>query len=110
MAEVLEWPFLLLNDMDALKNMRQQDLFMSLKWGLVLVSFSTWSPWPGASFFFFTYLMECFRCFYAGRQEVFAAEELVKDTCNEARLADNFRMKANKSLAVTKGRNKELAL
>ena len=80
------------------------------KVGLSFGEFFNLVPLAWYQFFFFTYLMECFRCFYAGRQEVFAAEELVKDTRNEARLADNFRMKANKSLAVTKGRNKELAL
>ena len=42
MADALEWPLLLPKDMDALKNMRQQDLFMSLKRDLALVSFSTW--------------------------------------------------------------------
>lgn len=40
-AEVLEQPLLLPKDMDALKNMRQQDLFMSLKKDLALVSFLT---------------------------------------------------------------------
>ena len=31
MANALEWPLLLPKDMDALKNVRQQDLFMSLR-------------------------------------------------------------------------------
>ena len=34
----------------------------------------------------------------------------MKDTRNKARLTDNFRTKANKSLSVAEGRNKELAL
>ena len=34
----------------------------------------------------------------------------MKDAYNEARLTDNLRAKANKSFAVAKGRNKELAL
>ena len=34
----------------------------------------------------------------------------MKDARNEARLTDNLRAKASKSLAVTEGRNKELAL
>ena len=42
-AVALERPHLLLKDMDVLKNIRQQDLFMSLKRDLALVSFSTWS-------------------------------------------------------------------
>ena len=37
----LEQPFLLLKDMATLKNMRQQDLFLSLKRDLALVSFLT---------------------------------------------------------------------
>ena len=43
-AKALEWPLLLPKDMNALKNMRQHDLFRSLKRDLALVSFSTWSP------------------------------------------------------------------
>ena len=43
-AEALEWPLLLPKDIDAPKKIRQQDLFMSLKRDLALVSFSTWSP------------------------------------------------------------------
>ena len=41
MAEALERPLLLSKDIDALKNMRQPDLFMPLKRDLALVSFST---------------------------------------------------------------------
>lgn len=41
MAEALERPLLLPKVMDALKKMRQSDLFMSLKRDLALVSFST---------------------------------------------------------------------
>ena len=40
MAKALERPFLLLKDMDALKRMRQPDLFLSLKRDLALVSSS----------------------------------------------------------------------
>ena len=40
MAKALERPFLLLKDMDALKRMRQPDLFRSLKRDLALVSSS----------------------------------------------------------------------
>ena len=53
MAETLKWPLLLPKDMDALKNVRQQDLFMSLKRDLALVSFSTWSPRHCASILVF---------------------------------------------------------
>ena len=42
-AEALEQPLLLPKDMEALKNMRQHDIFMSLKRDLALVIFSTWS-------------------------------------------------------------------
>ena len=38
------------------------------------------------------------------------AEEWVKDTKSEARLADNLRVETNKSLATAEKRNKELAL
>ena len=37
-------------------------------------------------------------------------EEWVKETWNEAKLADNLRAEASKSLATAEGRNKELAL
>jgi len=42
MAEDLERPLLLPKDIDALKNIRQPDLFISLKSDLALGSFSTW--------------------------------------------------------------------
>ena len=41
LADALEQPLLLPKDMDALKNVRQQDLFLFLKRDLALVSFST---------------------------------------------------------------------
>ena len=41
LVEALEQPFYLLKDMVALKNMRQPDLFLSLKRDLALVSSST---------------------------------------------------------------------
>ena len=41
LANALEQPLLLPKDMAALKNVRQQDLFLSLKMNLALVSFST---------------------------------------------------------------------
>lgn len=41
MADALKRPFLLPKDMEALKNVRQQELFMSLKRDLVLVRFLT---------------------------------------------------------------------
>ena len=40
----------------------------------------------------------------------FTVEEWVKDTRNEARLADDLLAEASKSLAIVKNRNKELAL
>ena len=40
-ANALEQPLMLPKDMAALKNVRQQDLFLSLKRDLALVSFST---------------------------------------------------------------------
>ena len=41
LAKAREQPFLLLKDMAALKTVRQEDLFLSLKKDLALVSFST---------------------------------------------------------------------
>ena len=58
MAEALERPLLLPKDMDALKHMRQPDLFLSLKRDLALVSslaYFTKSVFLSFLFFFFTY-------------------------------------------------------
>ena len=43
-------------------------------------------------------------------QEVFTTEKWVKDARNEARLANNLRVEASKSLTVAEGKSKELAL
>lgn len=42
--------------------------------------------------------------------DVFTAKEWLKDTRNEARLANNLRVETSKSLAAVEGKNKELAL
>ena len=58
MAEALKCPLLLPKDMDALKHMRQPDLFLSLKRYLALVSslaYFTKSVFLSFFFFFFTY-------------------------------------------------------
>ena len=83
---------------------------MSLKRDFALVSFSTWPHYSHASLLL-TYLIELFLVVFAQAiQEVFTTEEWVKDARNEARLADNLRVEASKSLTVVEGRNKELAL
>ena len=83
---------------------------MSLKRDFALVSFSTWPHYSHASLLL-TYLTELFLVVFAQAiQEVFTTEKWVKDNRNEARLANNLRVEASKSLTVAKGRNKELAL
>ena len=83
---------------------------MSLKRDFALVSFSTWPHYSHASLLL-TYLTELFLVVFAQAiQEVFTTEEWVKDARNEARLADNLRAEASKSLTVVEGKNKELAL
>ena len=54
LAQALEQPFLLPKDMDALRRMRQPDLFMSLKRDLAMVSaVSSASQLIPFCFFFF---------------------------------------------------------
>ena len=56
MAEALERPLLLPKDMDALKHMRQPDLFLSLKRDLALVSsLAYFTKSVFLSFFFFSF-------------------------------------------------------
>ena len=43
-------------------------------------------------------------------QEVFVAEEWVKDAQNEAKVEANLRVEANKSLGAMKQENQELAI
>ena len=85
---------------------------MSLKKDLTLLSFSMCpTDFVPVSFYFLFFLIGCsFVVFAQAIQEVFIAEEWVKDTQNEARLADNLRMETSKSIAITKSKNKELAL
>ena len=83
---------------------------MSLKRDFALVSFSTWPHYFHVSLLL-TYLTELFLVVFAQAiQEVFTTEKWVKDARNEARLANNLRVEASKSLTIAKGRNKELAL
>ena len=60
MADILEQPLLLPKDMIALKNVRQKDLFLSLKRNLALVS--VWLHlldfMLGCSFFFFFFFID----------------------------------------------------
>ena len=89
-GEALEQPLLLPKDMDALRKMRQQDLFMSLKRDLALVSalfdifllditmfFSSSFFFFFSHFFFSTY--NCYVVLMQITQEVFVVEEWVKD-------------------------------
>ena len=50
--------------------------------------------------FLLTYLMECFVAFVQAVQEVFVAEEWVKDAWNEARVEANLRAEANRALGA----------
>ena len=60
MADALEQPLLLSKDIATLKNVRQQDLFLSLKKDLALVSF--WLHLPnfmlGSSLFFYFIIID----------------------------------------------------
>ena len=58
--------------------------------------------------FLLTYLMECFVAFVQAVQEVFVAEEWVKDAWNEARVEANLRAEANRALGAAQQKNQEL--
>ena len=90
-GEALEQPLLLPKDMDALRKMRQQDLFLSLKRDLALISalfdifllditmfFSSSSFLLFFSLFFFS-TYNCYVVLMQITQEVFVVEEWVKD-------------------------------
>ena len=65
-------------------------------------------PFPFSILFpFFTW--DSFVIFVQVAQEVFVAEEWVKDAQNEARVEANLRTEANKSLGAMKQENQELA-
>ena len=59
-AEALERPFLLLKDTDALKHMKQPDLFLSLKRDLALVS--SLACYTKSVFLFFSFFLFLFKC------------------------------------------------
>ncbi|XP_030964273.1 axoneme-associated protein mst101(1)-like [Quercus lobata] len=79
-VEALEQPLLLPKDIDALRRVRQPDLFLSLKRDLAMIT-----------------------------QKVFVAEEWVKEVRNDVKNEAHLHVKAEKSLRATKQKCKELA-
>ena len=83
-AETLEQPLLLPKDMDALRKIRQQDLFMSLKRDLALISilFDIFLLdiiiFFSFLFFFFLLTYNCYVVLVQITQKIFVAEEWVK--------------------------------
>ncbi|KAL0008229.1 hypothetical protein SO802_009731 [Lithocarpus litseifolius] len=78
-AEALEQPLLLPKDMEAMRKLKQQDLFLSLKRDLAMIT-----------------------------QEVFVAEEWVKGARNEAKNKMLLRHDAERALRAAKAEKKEL--
>ena len=109
--EALEQHLLLPKTMEALRRMRQPDLFMSLKRDLAMVS-SPSNPLdkckvaPFQSFLLFTW--DSFVVFVQVTQQVFVIEEWVRDAHNKARVEAHSRTEAEKSLGALKQENQEL--
>ena len=100
LANALEQPFLLQKNIAALKNLKQQDLFLSLKRDLALVGLLTCLTNFMLGYLFSYLIGHSFVVFVQAIQEVFMAEEWVKDTWSEAKLVENFRAETSKSLAT----------
>ena len=84
--------------MATLRHMKQPDLFMSLKKDLALVSFLACLT---KGFFFFFLKTFSLIVYMQAIQEVFVAEEWVKDARNKVRVEANLRTKANKALGAS---------
>ena len=96
-------------DMDALKHMRQPDLFLSLNRDLALVSslaYFTKSVFLSFIFFYFLFFFIFFTyssvVYVQAIYKVFIAKEWVKDAKNEARVEANFCAKTNRALGAAK--------
>ena len=109
-AESLEQPLLLPKDMDALRKLKQHDLFLFLKRDLALVS-----PHSHSFIYFSTSMLShLFTRDYnivlmQITQEVYVAEEWVNKAKNDARNEANLCLDAEKALGAAKEENKDLA-
>ena len=105
MAKALERPLLLPKDMDALKHMRQLDLFLFLKRDLALVSSlacfikSVFLSFFSLLFYIYIYFTYSSVVYVQVIQEVFMVEEWVKDARNEVEA--NLYAETNKALGIT---------
>ena len=94
--------------MDAVRKLKQQYLFMSLKRGLTMVISQpqTFYLLSTSIFFFFTGV--CYIVFVQITHEVFVAEEWVKEAQNEVKNEVHLRLETEKALGAVKEENKEL--
>jgi len=109
-AESLKQPLLLPKDMDALRKLKQHDLFLSLEKDLALVSLHSYS----FIYFSTSILSHLFTRDYnivlmQITQEVYVAEEWVNKDRNDARNEANLCLNAQKALRAVKEENKDLA-
>ena len=88
-AGALEQPHLLPKDMDAIRKLKQQDLFMPLKRDLAMVSSQP-------------------HTFYLLSTSQFSLEEWVKEAWNDVKNEVHLRLKTEKALRVAKEENKKL--
>ena len=111
-AEALKRQLLLSKDMDALKHMRQPELFLSLKRDLALVSSLAYFTKSGflSSFFlfFFFFLTYPFIAYVQAIHKVFVAKEWVKDAQNGVKVEANLCAEADRALGDAKQKNQEL--
>lgn len=94
--------------MATLKTVRQQDLFLFLKRDLALVSFSTRLADFMLGYPFLFLITYSPVVFVQTIQEVFTAEEWMKDAQNEAKVEANLRAETNKALGIVEQKIQEL--
>ena len=108
-AEVLEQPILLPKDIEAYRNFNHLELFLSLKRDLAMVSYLIHCS---------IYVLVHFLVFYSkGKtsfvlqvtQQVFVAEEWVKNACSKARAALDARSKVEVELGTLKENHSKMA-
>ena len=108
-AEALEQPLLLPQDMAAYRTFNHPELFLSLKRDLAMVSDSIHQSLFIHPYFLTFYSKSDVHFFYQVTQQVFVAKEWIKNTRNETRVALDARDAAQSQLNALKEKQAQMA-
>ena len=112
LAQALQQPLLLPQDMDSIRRTKQPDLFMSLKRDLAMVSYSSTIQVFKISFFFFVMLIVSLIILVISMQvtqQVYVAEDWVQSTNNNLNVEIQNRHNVEKALGMANHKKTQLA-